>query len=45
MLSGKEVKFYGDNTDGTSYTKTAKVNKNGSLTITLQPKGGVVIVQ
>ena len=45
MLSGKEVKFYGDNTDGTSYTKTAKVNKNGSLTITLQPKGGVVLVQ
>ncbi|MGV3589824.1 MAG: glycoside hydrolase family 97 catalytic domain-containing protein [Adhaeribacter sp.] len=45
MLAGKEVKFYGDNTDGTSYTKTVKVNKNGSLTITMQPKGGVVLVQ
>ncbi|WP_187264400.1 glycoside hydrolase family 97 protein [Pontibacter beigongshangensis] len=45
MLSGQEVKFYGDNKDGTSYMKTVKVNKKGELNITIQPNSGVVLVQ
>ncbi|PRY06832.1 glycosyl hydrolase family 97 [Pontibacter ummariensis] len=45
MLSGKEVKFYGDKKDGTSYMKRVKVNKKGELDITIQPRGGVVLEQ
>ncbi|MCC9166478.1 glycoside hydrolase family 97 C-terminal domain-containing protein [Pontibacter sp. XAAS-A31] len=45
MLSGKEVKFYGDEKGGISYTKSVKVNRKGELKIAMQPNGGVVIVQ
>ncbi|MBF9252267.1 glycoside hydrolase family 97 protein [Pontibacter sp. 172403-2] len=45
MLAGQEVKFYGDRKDGSSYTKQVKVNKRGNISITIQPNGGVVIVQ
>ncbi len=44
MFSGKEVVFYGDNKDGTSYTKKVKVAKNGELKVTIQPQGGIVLV-
>ncbi|MFB9863761.1 glycoside hydrolase family 97 protein [Rufibacter immobilis] len=44
MFSGKEVVFYGDNKDGSSYTKKVKVARNGELKVTIQPQGGIVVV-
>ncbi|MBL3657196.1 glycoside hydrolase family 97 protein [Fulvivirga sediminis] len=43
MLSGKSVQLYGDSQDGQSFSKNAKINKNGIIKITIQPNGGVVI--
>ncbi len=44
MLAGKELQFYGDNPDGTSYLKKLKVDKKGEVKLTIQPQGGVVLV-
>ncbi|WP_240676125.1 glycoside hydrolase family 97 protein [Botryobacter ruber] len=44
MLAGKELQFYGDNPGGTSYLKKLKVDKKGEVKITIQPQGGVVLV-
>lgn len=43
MLAGKEVKYYGDLKDGTSYMETLKVNKKGNVKMRIPPKGGVVL--
>ncbi|TXK48165.1 glycoside hydrolase family 97 protein [Pontibacter qinzhouensis] len=45
MLAGQKVMLYGDNKDRTSYTRSATVNKKGELKITIQPNGGLVLVQ
>ncbi|WP_460924297.1 glycoside hydrolase family 97 protein [Pontibacter brevis] len=45
MLSGKEIKLYGDQQDGTSYMKRVKVNRKGELKINIQPQCGVVLEQ
>lgn len=45
ILAGRELKFYGDDKDLVSFSKTLKVNKKGELKLNLQPNGGVVLVQ
>lgn len=44
MLAGKTVKLYNDRKDRTPELKEVKINKNGELSLTLQPDGGAVIV-
>jgi len=43
MLGGKKVSIYSDNTNLEALVSSNKINKNGKVTVTLQPKGGVVI--
>ena len=44
MLAGKTVKHYGDSKDKSSFLKDLKVNKKGEVKVTLQPEGGLVLV-
>lgn len=44
MLTDREVEYYGDEKDGSSFVKKLKVNKKGELKLSLQPNGGLVLV-
>lgn len=44
MLADREVEYYGDEKDGSSFMKKLKVNKKGELKLSLQPNGGLVLV-
>jgi hypothetical protein len=45
MLAGKKVSIYSDNNNLEARIAGNKINKNGMVTVTLQPKGGLVIKQ
>ena len=45
MVAGQEVSIYSDNSNREALVTSNKVNKNGKVTVTLQPKGGFVIKQ
>ncbi len=45
MLTGSEVKYYGDGKDKTSFLKNLKVNKKGEAKVTIQSEGGIVLVK
>jgi hypothetical protein len=44
MLSGKNVKLYGDGSDKVTYMKAITLSKNGTTEVVIQPGGGVVLV-
>ncbi|MBL3656020.1 glycoside hydrolase family 97 protein [Fulvivirga sediminis] len=44
MLAGKELAMYGDK-KGESFKKAIKVNKKGQVKLTIEPQGGVVLVE
>ncbi|HYF68211.1 MAG TPA: glycoside hydrolase family 97 catalytic domain-containing protein [Ohtaekwangia sp.] len=43
QLAGKEVQYFGDNTDRTTFKKALKVKENGEIKLTIQPNGGMVL--
>ena len=43
MLADKEVKFYSDEKGNTAAMKSIKMNKNGEMSLTIQPNGGVIL--
>lgn len=43
MLSGKQVRFYNDNSDKETYMKEVEIKKNGRFDVEIQPGGGFVI--
>lgn len=45
MVAGKKVDVYSDNNNLEAVVTNKKINKNGKVTVTLQPKGGFVIKQ
>lgn len=45
MVAGKKVDVYSDNNDLEAVVTNKKINKNGKVTVALQPKGGFVIKQ
>ena len=45
MVAGKEVTIYSDNSHREALVTNSKINQNGKVTVTLQPKGGLVIKQ
>lgn len=45
MMAGQTVKIFQDNAKREPVLKTAKVGKDGTIKVTLQPLGGVVIYQ
>lgn len=44
MLAGQEVKHYGDGKEKTSFVKNLKVNKKGEVKVTIQPEGGIILM-
>lgn len=44
MVAGRTVQLYNDKKDRTTELKQIKINKNGELSLTLQPDGAAVIV-
>ncbi|MDH6341724.1 hypothetical protein M2480_000819 [Parabacteroides sp. PFB2-12] len=45
LQAGQTVKIYQDNKDRTLSEATVKVDKKGRITVTMQPKGGFIIVK
>jgi hypothetical protein len=45
MIAGKKVNIYSDNSNQEALITSNKINKNGKVNVTLQPKGGFVIKQ
>ncbi len=45
MIAGKKVNIYSDNSNQEAIVTSNKINKNGKVNVTLQPKGGFVIKQ
>lgn len=45
MVAGKKVDVYSDNNNLEAVVTNKKINKNGKVTVALQPKGGFVIKQ
>lgn len=45
MVAGKEVKYYGDGKDKSSFAKNLKINKKGEVKVTIQSEGGIVLVK
>lgn len=45
MIAGKKVSIYSDNSNQEAIVTSNKINKNGKVNVTLQPKGGFVIKQ
>ncbi len=45
MIAGKEVGLYSDNNNREAALTRSKINKNGRVSLTLQPGGGFVIKQ
>lgn len=45
MVAGKKVDVYSDNNNLEAVVTNKKINKNGKVAVTLQPKGGFVIKQ
>jgi hypothetical protein len=45
MLAGQKVAIYNDKKDKVTYLSDVQVSKDGSIAITIQPKGGFVLVK
>lgn len=44
MLTGKDVSVFSDKKDRTPQLQSAKVNKKGEIAISIQPEGGVIVL-
>lgn len=45
MLAGQEILLYNDKKDGTPYLENVTIGEDGELSLSIQPKGGVVLVE
>lgn len=45
MLAGQKVAIYNDKKDGTPFTETVSISKNGKFSVTIQPNGGFVLTK
>ena len=43
MLAGKKIDLYADDKDRKTFTKEIQINKNGDVTIEVQPRGGFIL--
>ena len=45
MLAGQTVKIYNDNQDKESYVSDLKIARKGKVSVTIQPRGGLVLTK
>ena len=43
MVAGENVNIYSDNSNREPLFRNSKIDKNGKVSVTIQPRGGVVI--
>ena len=45
MLAGQKVAIYNDKKDGTPFTESVSISKNGKFSVIIQPNGGFVLTK